>query len=148
MAAGSVTGGLGWGRLRHRRPVWFQLAVCAIVIAGTLAASSGQLGLGVLGALLFVNGAAQAPLLVLAYLGTDRAATTADRTVASTWINTAWNAGAALGASIAGVGVSSSGPAFAFGLGAGIALLASAVSLACRRHLSEPVAVESSDLAG
>ena len=87
----------------------------------------------VLGALLTALGLFLAPALVTGYLLADELSPASARTEASSWINTASNAGAAIGAALAGVLVDNVNTTAAFVAGAAAACLC--VLLAgCRAH--------------
>lgn len=135
LAAGSVLGGLAWGRLRHRRGPSAQLAGLAAVLAAgvALAAPAGDLVL--LAAVMAVTGLAVAPLFVVAYLASDTLAPARHRTEASTWVNTGNNVGTAAGASLAGVLVDHVGVTAAFAAGAAVLAAAAVIARAGRRRI-------------
>ena len=130
LSLGSVAGGLLYGARSWPLTRSWQLLVLvtaqALVSAVLLTARSVTL----LAALLVVLGLFLAPARVTGYLLSDDLTPPETRTEASTWINTASNAGAAASAALAGVLVDRYGPATAFA--AGSALVGLCVLLAGR----------------
>lgn len=105
MVAASVVGGLIWGKLNlatSSRPVQLGSlsAVLAVAVSGTAALADTLWGVA---AGLFVAGLAVAPLFITAYLAADELAPESRRSEASSWVNTAYNLGAAFGAAGAGL---------------------------------------------
>jgi predicted MFS family arabinose efflux permease len=124
---GSVVGGLLWGRRKHTRSHETHLAgLIGLLAAGLLAASLAS-HLVVLGVVMAVAGLAVAPLFVVSYMAADEITPPDQRTEASTWINTANNLGSAAGASLVGVLIDRSGPAYGFLAGGVLLILVSAV---------------------
>lgn len=134
IACGSVTGGLLWGRLAHRRSRMTQLTVLVAYLAVGIAVASAATSLVALGAVMAPTGLAIAPLFVVAYLAADELAPPHQRTEASTWVNTANNIGSALGASVAGILIEGAGAGAGFAVGGALlAAVAVVVGLASRR---------------
>ena len=129
VAAGSVLGGLLWGRRRHRHGPVPQLRGLLAVLAAGLAIAAIAPGLVVLAAAMAVTGLAVAPLFVVTYLATDELAAPHQRAEASTWINTGNNVGFAVGSALAGVLVDRDTPGSVFGVAAAV-LLAGVVFVA------------------
>ena len=99
LSLGSAVGGLVWGQRGQGRPFARLLAA----LAAGLALAAAAPNLVVLGVVLGLTGAAITPLLVVAYEAADDLSPQAGRTEATTWVNTAFNVGAASGASSAGL---------------------------------------------
>ncbi|MFI7045838.1 MFS transporter [Streptosporangium sandarakinum] len=143
LAVGSGLGGLLWGHIRHTRRLSTQLAGLLAVVAGATAVTGLVSGLIPLGVCLALTGVTIAPALIVTYLAVDTIVSDANRTEATTWVNTANNVGVAISAAAAGVIVEVASPGWA--LLAGAALLAALliVLLGFRRVLdSEAVAVD------
>jgi len=137
VSVGSAVGGLSWGRLHHRRQTSVQLGtlIAATAVGGLAAALAPSLSL--LGVALGLVGLVSAPVFIVAYLAADALIPHGGRTEATTWVNTANNAGIALGAAAAGVIVDhANGPAALIGSAAVLAITAAAV-LTTRRRLQE-----------
>lgn len=132
-ALGSVAGGLVWGHRAHRHGIVWQLVGLGGLVVATLVASALAKNLVVLGVVLSANGAALSPLLVLVYLVVDQHAGTGNRTLVSSWANTTFNAGAALGATAGGAVVAAAGPTSAFLVGAGGAAVGVTLAVLARR---------------
>ncbi|MGI9155333.1 MAG: MFS transporter [Marmoricola sp.] len=117
IAAGSVVGGLLWGRRRHTRGRSAHLGALVGVLAVGVALGGVAPNLVALGVVMAVAGVAIAPLFVVSYVASDALAPKHQRTEASTWVNTANNIGSAAGAAGAGLLVErvSAGSAFAAG---------------------------------
>lgn len=101
--AGSALGGLAYGAVAWRAGPRTRLALLALALGGGVAAAALVPGVPALAALLFVAGAFGAPLITTAYLLADESVAPGYRTRAGNWVNTAYNAGASVGA--AGVGL-------------------------------------------
>lgn len=137
IAVGSVGGGFLWGR---RASAWSP--------GGSLAALLGFLGAAVLTAsvlnafwlfavALSLGGLAISPVYVLAYQLSDALVEDAEVTEASTWVNTATNAGIAAGAASSGLLVSEAGGRAPTWVGGLLALLFSvALGLSRRRAMT------------
>jgi MFS family permease len=121
LSVGSATGGLLYGRRAWTLPAGARL----LLLAGGLSLASGTLvlaaGTALLGALLVGVGVLLAPVLITGYLLADQLAPAHARTEASSWINTATNAGAAASAALAGLVVDQRGPTTALAAGAVLA---------------------------
>ncbi|GAA4216640.1 MFS transporter [Actinocatenispora rupis] len=147
LAVGSVLGGLAWGRRRHTRRTSTHLVGLTLTLAAGVAVAGTTGHLLVLGIVLAAAGVAVAPLFVVSYLAADRLAPAHQRTEASTWVNTANNIGAAIGASLAGVLVDHVAVGATFGAGAVLLAGAATLVLVVRRRIdtghqpaSEPAA--------
>ncbi|MFP7834646.1 MFS transporter [Marisediminicola sp. LYQ134] len=136
----SATGGLLYGRvvvqLRLERQLLVMVAVLLLVSAAT-----GLVG-GTTAALVgfAISGLFLAPLLIVGYLAADARADPRVRTEASSWINTAINLGAALGAALYGSHTDMTGPGLALVISAGVAAV---ITLLCAPLLlqTQPPAV-------
>lgn len=119
LSIGSAVGGLLYGartwRLALTARLFILLGALTALSAALLAARSVLL----LAVLLVVLGLFVAPTVVTGYLLSDDLTPPTARTEASTWINTASNAGAAAAAALAGIVVQRSGPTAAFAVSAG-----------------------------
>jgi MFS family permease len=127
-ALGGVIGGLLWARrptsgaVPDPRQPLASAGLLASQAVAALAAAAVVGHLPALGVVLFVGGAAVAPLYVVAYLTADELAPAGRETEAGTWVNVAANAGSAGGSAVAGFLVQSAGPGRAF-LAAGVVLV-------------------------
>lgn len=124
LSLGSAIGGLLWGRTTPAGSASTQLIRLLGLIAVGVALAAGAPTLVTLGAVLVFTGSALAPAFVVAYLAADDLAADLGRTEAGTWVNTASNAGAAIGAALAGVQAEHGGTTEA--LVAAVAVLAGA----------------------
>ncbi|MDD7961930.1 MFS transporter [Microbacterium thalli] len=126
-ASASAVGGLVFGRLRlagsHAAQLLALLGVL-VVCVGVAGAVGGPIA-GAVG--LLIGGLCLAPLLIVGYLSADELTDPRVRTEASSWINTAVNLGAAVGALVFGVITDAAGPGWALGA---TALTAAVVGLA------------------
>ncbi|WP_327065493.1 MFS transporter [Kitasatospora sp. NBC_01302] len=105
LAAGSAVGGLAHGAVRWQRPVATRLTATAAGLGGLLALAGVAVGLGGLLALAMAVAAVGllvSPTLATAYVLADERAAAEHRTRAGSWVNTAFNAGSALGTAAAG----------------------------------------------
>jgi MFS family permease len=121
-AAGSAIGGLFYG---HR--TWRSSLLTRLFIAGTIMTVQCALLATITTTLILCFGLAAvgfflAPSLVTGYLLADDLTSPGVRTEASSWINTAVNAGAAAAATGAGISVDTSEPRLGFLVGAAAAL--------------------------
>lgn len=144
-AAGSAVGGLLYGQR-----TWRSTLVKRLLISGTvmtvLCALVATIGpVVVLGVGLAAVGFFLAPSLVTGYLLADDLTAAEVRTEASSWINTAVNAGAAAAAILVGFTVDALEPRIGFIVGAGTALvlLASASVPLLRNSTTAPVVQQS-----
>ncbi|MEV3985317.1 MFS transporter [Nonomuraea sp. NPDC049758] len=133
LAAGSGLGGLVWGRLRHTARLSTQMAGLLAVTAATTALTGLVSDLVPLGLCLALMGAAIAPALIVVYVAVDDSVSDANRTEATTWVNTANNVGVAIGAAAAGVIIEKATPGLALLAGAALVILLLAALLAFRR---------------
>ena len=117
IAAGSVAGGLLWGRRRHTRTHSIHLTGLVAVLAITIASCAAVTSLTALGALMAGIGLAIAPLFVVSYLAADKLAPEHQQTEASTWVNTANNIGGAAGACVAGLLIDRASISIGFAVG-------------------------------
>lgn len=121
LSIGSAVGGLLYGRRTWRLPPGRRL----LLLAAGLSLAAGALVLAsetpLLAALLLVLGVLLAPALITGYLLADHLSPRSARTEASSWINTATNAGAAASAALAGLIVDHHGVASALATGAALA---------------------------
>jgi len=130
MSLGSALGGLAWGRRRHRSRTSTQMTGLLVIMAGGIAAAAVAPDLLLAGVALALTGTVLAPSAVLSYLSAERLA--GPGAEASTWVNTAWNAGVAAGLALTGVAVGRVGPTTP--LLAGAAVLACAALAVLRRR--------------
>jgi predicted MFS family arabinose efflux permease len=106
------------------------LALILTALAGghlALAAAAGNVF--ALGAVLFVAGAAIAPVFASVFAKVDRVAPAGAVTEGFAWLNTAGAIGGAAGAAIAGAVADSAGPTAAFVLAGGAGVVAVVVTL-------------------
>ncbi|MFG6444488.1 MFS transporter [Microbacterium sp. P07] len=135
-AAGSAAGGLIYGQRTWRTSLAKRLLISGTIMTVLCAVLTIVGPVVVLGAGLAAVGFFLAPSLVTGYLLADDLTTAEVRTEASSWINTAVNAGAAAAAVVVGFTVDALEPRFGFLLGAVIALilLAAAAIPLIRKH--------------
>ncbi|MFG2076170.1 MFS transporter [Nonomuraea maritima] len=134
MAVGSGLGGLLWGRIRHRQRLSTQLGGLLAVIACTTAVTGFVSDLLPLGLCLALMGIAIAPALIVVYIAVDDTIPPANRTEATTWVNTANNVGVAMGAAAAGLVIEVASPGAALLAGAGL-VVALLVALLARKRV-------------
>ena len=140
-AAGSGAGGLLYGQRTWKSSLVKRLLVFGTVMA-LLCALLASVGLVVvLGFGLAAVGFFLAPSLVTGYLLADDLTSVEVRTEASSWINTAVNAGAALAAVIVGFTVDSLEARLGFTVGAGIALILLVSASVPLRRISKAVPI-------
>ena len=143
-AAGSAVGGLLYGRRAWRSSLVNRLIILGTVMTVLCALLTTIGSFAVLGFGLAAVGFFLAPSLVTGYLLADDLTAAEVRTEASSWINTAVNAGAAVAAAIVGFAVDAVDavePRLGFIIGAGMALtLVVAASVPLLRN-SRPAAV-------
>ncbi|WP_299169734.1 MFS transporter [uncultured Arthrobacter sp.] len=140
-AGASALGGLLYGRMRLQAVLERQLLVLALAPL-IITAIMGLIG-GPLAALIgfTLSGLCLAPQLIVGYLAADERTDPRSRTEASSWINTAVNFGAALGAVIFGATTDSTGPGPALAISAVIASVILAICtpfLLRLRHADQP----------
>ena len=150
MSAGSGVAGLLYGRRAWGSSLATRLVGLSTALALVSALAAIAPGLLVLGVILLAVGVFLAPSMITGYLLADALTEQSVRTEASTWINTAVNAGAAIGAALAGVLVDRTTTSVAFAVGAGIAVVATLVAGSRIRMLREasstPVASVTTDV--
>jgi predicted MFS family arabinose efflux permease len=144
LALGSVIGGQLWARRARAGTISTQLAVLSVVLIVSLAGAAEAPDLAVLAVVLAVFGAALTPVLIVAYVAADRLVPRAGRTEASTWVNTAFNAGNALGLAVAGLAVDRDGPTGSFFLGTAVAVIALIVIVTLGRRLDRSLSHQAS----
>src|SRR5580700_7074047 len=101
---GSALGGLAWGRRQRRSRASTQMTWLLVIMAGGIALAAVAPDLLLAGVALALTGTVLAPSAVVSYLSAERLA--GPGAEASTWVNTAWNAGLAAGLALTGVAVS------------------------------------------
>jgi predicted MFS family arabinose efflux permease len=123
----SAVGGLLYGHLSIRLRRERQLLGLMIVLL-VASATVGLVGGTVVALVEFtISGVFLAPLLIVGYLAADARTDSRVRTEASSWINTAVNLGAAVGAVTFGAVTDMTGPGTALAISAGMAALIVAV---------------------
>jgi predicted MFS family arabinose efflux permease len=130
LSLGSALGGLAWGKRRHRSRTSTQMTCLLVAMAVGIALAAVTPDLLLAGIVLALTGTVLAPSAVLSYLSAERLA--GPGAEASTWINTAWNAGVAAGFALTGVAVGRAGTAAPMLAGAAV-LLAAALAVLMRR---------------
>jgi len=134
LSFGSAVGGLLYGHKLWRQPPVVRLLALGAALSLTSATLAVAQHVLVLGVLLTALGLFLAPALVTGYLLADELSPASARTEASSWINTASNAGAAIGAALAGVLVDHVNTTAAFVAGAAAACLCVLLA-SCRAHI-------------
>jgi len=129
LGLGSALGGLAWGRLRHHRRTSTQMATLLIVMVVGLSLAAVTTNLLVLGLVIGLTGTVIAPALILNYVAADRLAGDARDTEATTWINTAGNAGTAAGYGLTGLAIDSVGTIPPMLIGAAMLLVTASLVL-------------------
>jgi predicted MFS family arabinose efflux permease len=135
LSLGSALGGLAWGKLRHRSRTSTQMTCLLVAMTGGIALSAITPGLLLAGIVLALTGTVLAPSAVLSYLSAERLA--GPGAEASTWINTAWNAGVAAGFALTGLAVGRAGTTVPMLAGAAVLLVAALAVLARRAAFDE-----------
>jgi predicted MFS family arabinose efflux permease len=130
LSLGSALGGLAWGKLRHRSRTSTQLTCLLVAMAGGIALAAITPELLLAGVVLALTGTVLAPSAVLSYLSAERLA--GPGAEASTWVNTAWNAGVAAGFTLTGLAVGRAGTTAPMLAGTAV-LLAAAFAVLIRR---------------
>jgi predicted MFS family arabinose efflux permease len=127
-AGASAAGGLLYGHLSIQPRLERQLLGFVVVLL-TVSAAVGLVG-GTVAALVgfTLSGLFLAPLLIVGYLAADARTDPRVRTEASSWINTAVNLGAALGAAVFGAITDTTGPGSALAISAAAAAV---IMVAC-----------------
>ncbi|MFF4096998.1 MFS transporter [Streptomyces sp. NPDC001834] len=127
LSAGSAVGGLAYGAAPWRAPNRVRLPVLVAGLGVALGAAGLSPGVPVLVAVVAAAGVFVAPALTTAYLVADESVDAGARTRAGAWVNTAVNAGSALGSAGAGLLVDRLPPPVCFALAALPALVCAAV---------------------
>jgi hypothetical protein len=134
---GSALGGLAWGRRRHRSRASSQMTVLLVIMAIGIAVTAIAPDLLLAGVAMALTGTVLAPSAVVSYLSAERLAGAGAE--ASTWVNTAWNAGVAAGLALTGVAVSRAGTTTPLLAGAGV-LACAALAVLRRRSVFDTAA--------
>jgi len=100
-SGGSAVGGLLYGRVRWRLDVAARLPYLLLVLAGLVAVTAAAPSLPVLGLCVAVSGSLTAPALSTAYMAASAQAPQGTATRATTWANSAINAGSSAGGALA-----------------------------------------------
>ncbi|MGW2084936.1 MFS transporter [Streptomyces sp. NPDC001880] len=127
LSAGSAVGGLTYGAVPWRASNRARLPLLAAGLGAAVVGAGLSSGVYVLAALAAVAGLFVAPALTTAYLIADESVGAGSRTQAGAWVNTAFNAGASVGAAAVGLLVDRLPPAVCFAVAAVPALLCAAV---------------------
>jgi predicted MFS family arabinose efflux permease len=135
LSLGSALGGLAWGRLRLRSRRSTQMTCLLVAMSGGIALAAITPDLLLAGVVLAATGTVLAPSAVLSYLSAEGLA--GPGAEASTWVNTAWNAGVAAGFALTGLAVGRAGPAVPMLAGAGVLLIAALAVLMRRGAFDE-----------
>lgn len=109
-AGSSAVAGLVAGRRPASPRIPQQLAAYLLILAGGLIGASAVKDLYLLVLTLILVGAAQAPILVTAYLAADQQSGEGRKAEASSWISTTWNATGAMSVILAGEIISHATP--------------------------------------
>lgn len=140
-AAGSAVGGLLYGASHFRMAADKQLLLLAMLLTLAAAAVMSAGSAFSLGLVLLVAGVFLSPVMIVAYFAANGFGGATRRNVATTWVNTSHNVGAAAGSALAGILVESAGTnAAIFGAlcGSAILLLISAAVRRPRKHRALP----------
>jgi predicted MFS family arabinose efflux permease len=137
LGLGSALGGLLWGKLRVPVRPSVQMAGLLLMMAAGVAGSVIAPDLFALGVVMALTGTAIAPVLVLSYLSADRLNGQLGGSEATTWINTAGNAGTAAGYALTGLAVDRVGSGPPMLAGAAV-LLSTIVIVLIFRHAYDP----------
>ena len=132
---GSALGGLAWGRWRRRSRASTQMTWLLVIMAAGLTLAAAAPDLMLAGVALALTGTVIAPSAVLSYLSAERLA--GPGAEASTWVNTAWNAGVAAGLALTGMAVSRAGTTTPLLAGAAV-LACAALAVRGRRNVFDP----------
>ncbi|WP_424862343.1 MFS transporter [Streptomyces sp. MMS24-I29] len=130
LSAGSAVGGLAYGAVPWRAPNRMRLPVLVAGLGTALVVAGLSPGVPVLVAVVAAAGVFVAPALTTAYLLADESVDPGARTRAGAWVNTAINAGSALGSATMGLLVDRLAPPLCFAIAAVPALVCAAV-VAC-----------------
>ena len=142
-AAGSAIGGLLYARTQSKASPQLQLLVLATALALGAAGIALMAGSAVtLGAILLATGLFLSPIMIVGYFAASGFGGAHRQTMATTWVNTSHNLGAAAGSVVAGIVIEAAGPAESIlataTLAAGL-ILASALILLWVRRIRLPV---------
>ncbi|RUR03042.1 MFS transporter [Labedella endophytica] len=138
-AGGSAIGGLLYGRRPWRSSLVCRLLVCGATMIALSALMAALPGVAALAAGLALVGFFLAPSLITGYLLADDLTDVEVRTEASSWINTAVNAGAAVAAIAVGAAADATDPRWGFLVGAaGAGLLLAVAAPGLLRHRRRP----------
>ncbi len=132
LSAGSAIGGLLWGRGRHEASYRRQSALLLLALVAGLVALAAVGNVAATAVLLAVTGLAVAPLFVLGFVAADDLVPPGSRTEATTWVATAANVGAAIGAALFGVVVQATSARTTLLVGAGVVAAAIPLLLVAR----------------
>lgn len=105
LAAGSLAGGLLWGKRRHSHSHRVQIVILLTIMAAGCSLVTISTGLPSLSVALFMTGLSISPAYIVAYSAVGHLVPPRLSTEASTWVNTTNNAGGALGSAAAGYSV-------------------------------------------
>ena len=141
LAVGSMLGGIVYGA-RPRRVDGHRYALLLAIEAVLLVPLAFVSSVAGLAVLMAVAGIVVAPVSTVAFGLLDRVAPAGMATEATSWIITAYQVGLAVGTATAGALVEHSGTRAAFLAACGCAVLAAAITLARRRTLDRPPAVQ------
>jgi len=142
-AAGSAIGGLLYARTRFTASPQLQLLMLATALAGGAAAIAVMAGSAVgLGVILLATGLFLSPIMIVGYFAASGFGGAHRQTMATTWVNTSHNLGAAAGSVVAGIVIEAAGPAesiLATAALAAVLILASALILVGAHRIRFPV---------
>jgi MFS family permease len=147
MTLGSVIGGQLWGRRTRSGSAPLHLSFFSVVLTVCLAGAAAAPNLTVLAVALVPVGTVITPVLVVSYVAAEQLAPQAGRTEASTWVNTAFNAGIALGSVLGGFTIAHAGSTESFLLSTAISgtVLVFIIALGSRLMRSLNASTSSSD---
>ena len=113
-AAGSAVGGLVYARTHSTASPQSQLLLLVSALTvGAAAIALGARSAPGLGVILFASGLFLSPIMIVAYFAASGFGGAHRQTMATTWVNTAHNLGAAAGSIVAGLVIEAGGPATA-----------------------------------
>jgi predicted MFS family arabinose efflux permease len=136
-SAGSALGGLLYGRISWRLPAGARLPGLLLMLSTLLAVTAAAPTLPVLGVCVAAAGTLMSPVLSTAYLSAAGTAPDGAATRATTWVNSAVNAGSSAGGALAALLVDGLPLPLCFLLAAVPPLSAAAVIRAARQSLGE-----------
>ena len=135
LAAGSVLGGLIWGRRSHHRRRSTHLVGLMAVFGVGIAVASWMPDLLSLGVALFAAGLGLAPIFIVSYIASDALVPHTHRTEATTWVNTVNNFGWSGGAAVAGWFIGQSSLQITFLVGTVLLIIAGGILFVDRRAI-------------